>query len=87
MTLVEDPAIVARVTGLVQGALDRRQPQAYRIVVRPEGILEEDGKYHVVVGTQDDVRTYDFYNVLADAEEELEDQNNLDVLLVPALAD
>jgi len=72
---------------LVQAALDRRQPNGYRLRADAESILGEDGWYHVLVTTQGDVRTYAFYDALAEAEGELQDERGLNILLVPVHAD
>ena len=49
--------------------------------------MEEDDWYHVLVTTPDDVRDRDFYDVLADAEAELQDDQGYHYLLVPVIAD
>jgi heat shock protein HspQ len=87
MTSVTDEVVAARIGAVVQQSLDRRQPRGYRIEVQPEGVLQEDDWYHVVVRSTQDVRTYDFYDVLAEAEAELQDQQHLNILLVPAVGD
>jgi len=85
MTAVTDAAEVTRITKLVQQALDRRQPTGYRVEVEPGAVLQDDGWYHVVVRAENDVRTYDFYNVLAEAEAELQDEAKHRILLVPTI--
>ena len=87
MTSVTDPAEATRIIKLVQGALDRRQPRNYRVHLQPDGVLQDDGWYQVVVVADSDVRTYDFYDVLAETEAELQDQHHLNVLLVPAVGE
>jgi hypothetical protein len=87
MTAVTDPAEVQRITSQVQRALDKRQPTGYRVEVEPDGVLQEDGSYRVIVRSDRDVRSYDFYNVLAESEAELQDDAGLDVVLVPAVGD
>ncbi|MGA2497645.1 MAG: hypothetical protein ABSH20_07875 [Tepidisphaeraceae bacterium] len=71
----------------VQKALDRHQPHAYRINVDRGAILEEDEWYHIVVTTADDVRDREFYQAIAEAEAELQDEQGHQYLLVPAVAD
>jgi hypothetical protein len=86
MTRVTDQDEMKRVVSLAQEALDRHQPRSYRVRVEPGAVLKEDDWYHVVVRSDnDDVRTYDFYDVLAEAEAELQDQQHLNILLVPAV--
>jgi len=87
MAVIADAAEAARITSLVQRALDKRQPRSYRVQVEPGGVLREDDWYHVVVRSDQDVRNYDFYNVLAEAEAENQDEAKLNVLLVPAVGD
>ena len=87
MHLVPDPAVRQQIARAAQDALDRHQPRNYRIQVSADAILEEDGWYHVVVTTQNDVRDRDFYDALADAEAELQDANGHQYLLVPAVGE
>jgi hypothetical protein len=87
VTLLSNQVEVQRITRIVQAALDRRQPSGYRIEVQPDGVLQEDDWYHVVVRSNQDVRTYDFYDVLAETEAELQDEQKINVLLVPAVGD
>lgn len=84
MTPVTDPYEIDRLTRLAQAALDRRQPTTYRIEVVPQAVLQEDEWYQVIVQSDNDVRAYEFYDVLAQAEAELQDEQDLHVLLVPA---
>jgi hypothetical protein len=87
MTQVDD-ATRSKIAQQVQRALDNHQPHKYRVTVDEDAILEEDGWYHVVVQSENDKRDRDFYDALADAEEELNDgkqQNQF--LLVPAIGD
>jgi len=72
----------------VQEALDRYQPRKYRVQVDPDGILEDEEWYQVVVKSPDDVRDRDFYDALANAESDLNDKSDgHQFLLVPAIAD
>jgi len=87
MTVVADPNTRREVADLAQQALNRHQPRAYRIVVDPNAILEEDGWYHIVVTTDNDRRDRDFYDALAEAEAELQDRDGHQYLLVPAVAE
>jgi hypothetical protein len=72
---------------LAQNALDRHQPRAYRISVDQDAILEDGNWFHVVVTTPGDRRDRDFYDALAAAEAELQDEQGYNYLLVPAVAD
>ena len=75
---------VARVA---QAALDRHQPRGYRISVDVGAILKEDDWYHIVVKTPNDVRDHEFYESLADAERDLQENNGHQYLLVPVVGD
>ena len=87
MTLV-NPTARAEVLRRVQAALDRYQPRKYRIEVDPDGILEDNAWYHIVVKSPDDVRDRDFYDALGSAETDLNEQNDgHQYLLVPAIAE
>ena len=87
MTAISDPAEVARITALVQRALDKHQPKTFRVRVKPGGVMGDDDWYHVVVTSDQKVRTYDFYDVLAEAEAEIQDEAGHQVLLVPTIGD
>ena len=75
------------ISARVQAALDRHQPRRYRVSVDHDAVMEDDGWYHVVVVSDNDARDRDFYDALAEAEAELQDQNGHQFLLVPAIAD
>ncbi len=87
MEVVADPALRRQIADSAQQALDRHQPQRYRIVVDQNAILEEDDWYHIVVNTEDDVRDREFYEAIAEAEAELQDRDDHQYLLVPAVAE
>ena len=88
MTIVNDMKIRNSVAQAAQRALDNHQPRKYRITVNEDAILEEDGWYHIVVTTPNDMRDRDFYDALAQAEAELQDQaGGHQYLLVPAVGD
>jgi len=87
MTLISDDRLRQEIASLAQQALDRHQPRKYRISVNKDAILEEGGWYHVVATTPNDVRDRDFYDALAQAEGELQDEQGKQYLLVPAVGD
>ena len=66
--------------------LEPHQPKDYRLNVRPKG-LRQDGDYWYVVVQPDkeDVRSYDYYGRLAEAENDIEENEDLKILLVPTL--
>ena len=87
MTLVQPPHR-DEIARRVQEFLDRHQPREYRVEVDAEAVLQDDGWYHVVIKSPGDVRDRDFYDTLANAESDLNDQNDgHQYLLVPAIAD
>jgi len=87
MTLLADIAERKRIAALAQKALDKRQPRDYRIDVDATNVLYEDDWYQVLVRTPGDVRTYEFYDVVAEAEGELQDEQGLHILLVPVVGE
>ena len=87
MTVV-DSRLRPQIAQKVQTALDHHQPRRYRILVKEDAILEDDGWYHVVVETTNDERDRDFYDAVAEAEAELNDStNDKQYLIVPAIGD
>ena len=75
-----------KISEIVQKYLEPHQPQDYRLNVVPNGIKKNDDYYYVVVRpSRDDIRSYDFYAALAEAEIDLVDKENLNILLVPAM--
>lgn len=68
----------------VRDRLAKHQPSDYRLDVLPEAVHEEDGWWYVAVGPdRKDIRRYDYYNVLAEVGQEIEDELELDITLVP----
>lgn len=86
MNVVVDSTIRERIVTEVQAALDRYQPRKYRVSVNPDAILQDEDWYHVVVVSPNDVRDRDFYDALAQAEADLQDDQGQKYLLVPAIA-
>jgi len=75
-----------RIVDLVRRYLEPRQPANYRLEIVPEGVRREDDWYYVVVRpVPEDVRSYEYYGLLTEAEMELQDQEKMNVLLVPVL--
>jgi hypothetical protein len=87
MQVVMDAATRDSIAVRAQAALDKHQPRDYQITVQRDAILEDDGWYHIVVATPNDVRSREFYEALADAEAELQDDNGHQYLLVPTVGD
>lgn len=68
--------------------LEPHQPASYRLQVREQGVKRDDDWWYVLVQPdREDVRSYDYYGRLAEAEIDLKDKEHLNVLLVPVLPD
>ena len=68
--------------------LDQHQPTGYRVDVLRTGVRKEGDWWYVVVRpSKEDVKAYDYNRILQQAENELEDEDHLKVLLVPVLPD
>jgi hypothetical protein len=77
-----------RVLDLARKYLEPHQPQdgSYRLDVIDEAVRKEDEWYYVVVvPSRYDIRSYDYSSRLAEAEQDLQDSEQLKVLLVPAI--
>lgn len=85
MKPISDPQVRGEIASRAQIALDRHQPRQYRISVNSDEILEDDGWFHILVETPGDVRDRDFYDALAEAEAELQDNQGHHYLLVPVI--
>ncbi|MBV9851375.1 MAG: hypothetical protein JO250_17030 [Armatimonadetes bacterium] len=71
----------------VRRYLEPYQPADYRLNVIETGIRHTgDDWWEVVVQPdRDDIRSYDYYGRLAEAENDIEDHEHLKILLVPVL--
>ena len=76
-----------RVLALAKQYLEPHQPRSgYRLNVVPDGIKKDDDWWYVLVQPdREDVRSYDYYGRLAEAEIDLKDREHVNVLLVPVL--
>ena len=75
-----------QVVALARRYLERHQPAAYRLIVKEQGVKrDEDWWYVLVQPDREDVRSYDYYGRLAEAEIDLKDAEHVNVLLVPVL--
>ena len=69
---------------LVGKYLETHQPSDYRL--NTVGLRRDGDYYYVVVQpSREDIRSYDYYNILAEVEGEIEEQKKVNILLVPAL--
>ncbi len=73
---------------LVSRHLRNHQPEGYRIEVLPDTIRQDDDWWYIAVrADRADVPRYDYYNVLAVIEREIQDEDDSNnILLVPAAA-
>jgi len=70
----------------VRRYLEPYQPPDYRLNVMEQGVRHRDDWWEVVVQPdKEDVRSYDYYGRLADAENDIEENEDVKVLLVPVL--
>ena len=70
---------------LVTRYLEPHQPLNYRLNVTNRVRHDDDFWYVVVQPTRDDIRSYDYYARLSEAARDIEEQENVNVLLVPTL--
>ena len=72
------------VKDVVSQYLAPHQPSGYQL--RITGVKQDGDYYYVVVQpSRDDIRSYDYYNLLAETENDIEEKENLNIMLVPAL--
>jgi len=72
----------------VRDRLKTYAPEQISLDVEAEGIHNENGYWYVPVRpSREPARRYAYYETLADIESELADQDNLKVLLVPAISE
>ena len=70
----------------VRRYLEPHQPANYRLNVIEQGIRHRDNWWEVVVQPdKEDIRSYDYYGRLAEAENDIEEHEDLKILLVPVL--
>jgi hypothetical protein len=70
--------------GLVRERLERHQPDSYRVVVVPDASYQEGDWWYIgVKPTRDDIRRYDYYDVMAQVSREIEDETQANITLVP----
>jgi hypothetical protein len=74
------------VVEMVKAHVDRHQPAAFRLTVLTEGARQDEGWWYIVVRPdRSGVRSYDYSEALSLVEEEIRDEENVNVLLVPSL--
>lgn len=74
------------VAALVARYLEPHQPKGFRLEVNPKGMEKRDDCWYVVVEpTNRRARSYDYFGRMAEAEQDLSEHENIDVLLVPVI--
>ena len=83
----KSPLTTRRVIDLARKYLEPHQPrQGYRLDVLEDGVKKDDGWWYVLVRPdREDIRSYDYYGRLAEAEIDLKDKEHVNILLVPVL--
>lgn len=76
-----------QIVEIVKRYLEPYQPLDYRLHVMDDGVRHSrDDWWEVVVQPdKEDIRSYDYYGRLADAENDIENHEDLKILLVPVL--
>lgn len=76
-----------QIVEIVKRYLEPYQPLDYRLIVINNGIRHSrDDWWEVVVQPdKEDIRSYDYYGRLADAENDIEENEQLKISLVPVL--
>ena len=75
-----------RIVALASKYLKKNEPPEYQLVIDADSIQEDDDWYYVVVTpSRTDIRSYDYSARLADAELDMQENEKVNVLLVPAL--
>jgi hypothetical protein len=70
----------------VRKFLEPHQPKDYRLHVLEKSIRHDRDWWEVVVQPdKDNIRSYEYHTILAETENELEEQTGMNVLLVPVL--
>jgi hypothetical protein len=64
------------------------RPKKYRLRVIARASRQEDDWWYICVrpGRGGDIRPYDYYDILAQVEREIEDEENMNIALVPVAA-
>ena len=77
---------IAEIAKIAKQYLEPHQPDTYRLIVKENGIKKDQDFWYVVVQpSRDDIRSYDIYARLSEAEADIESHENLKILLVPVL--
>ena len=78
---------IAEIAKIAKQYLEPHQPDTYRLTVKENGIKKDQDFWYVVVQpSRDDIRSYDIYARLSEAEADIENHENLKILLVPVLS-
>ncbi len=76
------------IIALARRYLAKHQPADYQLEIDRDSVMQDEDWYYVVVSpSRNDVRSYDYSARLAEAELDLQEEQNVNVLLVPTLPD
>ena len=80
---IHDAQSVSRV---VEKYLSKYQPADYRLNVVRQGIRQDDDWWYVLIQpSNDNIRAFDYAGRLAEAEQDIQELEHLNILLVPVL--
>ncbi len=85
MTSQGQQVTAQQVVDIVKRYLEPHQPVSYRLNVMEQGIRRRDDWWEVVVQPDTDAYSYEYYGRLAEAENDIEENEDLKILLVPVL--
>ena len=66
--------------------LEPYQPDTYRLNIKESSIKQDEDFWYVIVHpSREDVRSFDYYGRLAEAEEDIESHEHIKILLMPVI--
>jgi len=78
----------SEICSMVESYLEPRQPKSYHLDVVPQGSRQDDDWWYILVRPdKEGVNAFDYARILAETEQELQDNENVKVLLVPVVPD
>jgi len=84
-TVLLEPEVVTEIVSRIRPYLERSPINGVALKVEEDGIhQEEDWWYVPIMLDAVEPRTYEYYDLLIDIEEEIKERENIKVLLVPA---
>lgn len=76
-----------KVAQIVQSHVDRHQPRGFKLLLDPKAIDKRNGHWRAVVRPEPDVPASRYIDRVMAIEEEIAEQEQLKVLLLPVLAE